>query len=80
MTDDQLQKLLGKRIQQLRLERGLKQEEMCQFGFEYKYYQRIEYGEKNLSLKILNRLSKAFKIEIAELNFLSWRQPADWRV
>ncbi|MFH1965523.1 MAG: helix-turn-helix transcriptional regulator [Acidobacteriota bacterium] len=67
MTDEQLQRLLGKRIQQLRLERGLKQEEMCQFGFEYKYYQLIEYGEKNLSLKILNRLSKAFKIEIAEL-------------
>mgnify|MGYP000871709449 CR=1 FL=1 len=67
MTDEDLKSLLGKRIRQLRLERGLKQEEMCQFGFEYKYYQRIEYGEKNLSLKTLNRLSKAFQIEIAEL-------------
>jgi len=67
MTDEELKSLLGKRIRQLRLERGLKQEEMCQFGFEYKYYQRIEYGEKNLSLKTLNRLSKAFQIEIAEL-------------
>ena len=67
MTDEELKCLLGKRIRQLRLERGLKQEEMCQFGFEYKYYQRIEYGEKNLSLKTLNRLSKAFQIEIAEL-------------
>jgi transcriptional regulator with XRE-family HTH domain len=40
---------------------------MCQFGFEYKYYQRIEYGQKNLSLKTLNKLAKAFGIELAEL-------------
>jgi len=32
-------------------------------GFEYKYYQRIEYGQKNLSLKTLNKLAKAFGLE-----------------
>ena len=40
---------------------------MCQFGFEYKYYQRIEYGQKNLSLKTLNKLSKAFRIPVSKL-------------
>jgi hypothetical protein len=40
---------------------------MCQFGFEYKYYQRIKYGQKNLSLKMLNRLAKAFGIKVEEL-------------
>jgi hypothetical protein len=50
------------RVRQLRLARGLKQEGMCRFGFEYKYYQRIEYGQKNLSLKNLNKLAKAFVI------------------
>ena len=40
---------------------------MCQYGFEYKYYQRIEYGQKNLSLKTLNRLSRAFDISVSEL-------------
>ena len=38
-------KQVGERISQLRQARGLKQEDMCQFGFDYKYYQRIEYGQ-----------------------------------
>jgi transcriptional regulator with XRE-family HTH domain len=67
MTDERLMKAVGKRIRQLRVERGLKQEEMCRFGFEYKYYQRIEYGQKNLSLKTLNRLAKAFEIQLHDL-------------
>jgi transcriptional regulator with XRE-family HTH domain len=67
MTDERLMRMVGKRVRELRLERGLKQEEMCQFGFEYKYYQRIEYGQKNLSLKTLNKLAKAFKTNIEEL-------------
>ena len=67
MTDKRLMELLGKRVRQLRIERGLKQEEMCRFGFDYKYYQRIEYGEKNLTLKSLNKLAKAFGVPISEL-------------
>jgi len=67
MTDKRLMELLGKRVRQLRIERRLKQEEMCRFGFDYKYYQRIEYGEKNLTLKSLNKLAKAFGVPMSEL-------------
>jgi transcriptional regulator with XRE-family HTH domain len=67
MTDERFLKLVGKRVRELRLARGLKQEDMCRFGFEYKYYQRIEYGQKNLSLKTLNKLSKAFGVPPSEL-------------
>ncbi len=67
MTDEQLLRLVGERVRQLRKDRGLRQEDMCQFGFEYKYSQRIEYGQKNLSLKTLNRLSRAFDISVSEL-------------
>ena len=67
MTDKRLMELMGKRVRQLRIERGLKQEEMCRFGFDYKYYQRIEYGEKNLTLKSLNKLAKAFGVPMSEL-------------
>jgi transcriptional regulator with XRE-family HTH domain len=67
MTDERLMKHVGKRVRELRISRGLKQEQMCRFGFEYKYYQRIEYGQKNLSLKTLNKLAKAFGVPIAEL-------------
>jgi len=54
-------------MRDLRLAKGLRQEDMCQFGFEYKYYQRIEYGQKNLSLKTLNKLAKAFRVPISKL-------------
>ncbi len=67
MTDERLMRMVGKRVRELRLARGLKQEDMCQFGFEYKYYQRIEYGQKNLTLKILNRLAKAFGVSVSDL-------------
>ncbi len=58
---------MGKRVRQLRMAKGLKQEEICRFGFDYKYYQRIEYGEKNLTLKTLNKLAKAFDVPVSEL-------------
>ena len=58
---------VGKRVRQLRIAKGLKQEDMCRFGFDYKYYQRIEYGEKNLTLKSLNKLAKAFGKAVREL-------------
>ena len=67
MTDERLRQLLGRRLRQLRTERGLKQEDMCKFGFDYKYYQRIEYGEKNLTLKTLNKLAKAFGVPLSDL-------------
>jgi transcriptional regulator with XRE-family HTH domain len=67
MTEARLLKLVGKRIRQLRLEHGFTQEQMTRFGLDYKYYQRIEYGEKNLSLRTFYKISKAFGISISEL-------------
>jgi transcriptional regulator with XRE-family HTH domain len=67
MTETRLLKLVGKRIRQLRVERGLTQEQMTRFGLDYKYYQRIEYGQKNLSLRTLYKIAKAFDISISEL-------------
>ena len=59
--------MVGKRVRELRIAKGLKQEDMCQFGFDYKYYQRIEYGEKNLTLKTLNKLAKGLGVSVSEL-------------
>ena len=67
MTDEELRRKLGQRVQQLREAKGLRQEDMCEFGFDYKYYQRIEYGQKNLTLELLNRLAHAFDIPVGEL-------------
>jgi transcriptional regulator with XRE-family HTH domain len=67
MTEARLLKLVGKRIRQLRIERGFTQEQMTRFGIDYKYYQRIEYGEKNLSLRTLYKIARAFDMPISEL-------------
>ncbi len=67
MTDKRLMQLVGKRVRELRIAKGLKQEDMCQFGFDYKYYQRIEYGEKNLTLKTLNKLAEGLGVPVSEL-------------
>jgi transcriptional regulator with XRE-family HTH domain len=66
MTEERFMKLVGKRIRQLRLQNGLTQDDMAHH-FEYRYYQRIEHGDRNISPKILNRLSKALGVPALEL-------------
>lgn len=67
MTEERLLKLLGRRVRQLREERGLKQDDMIQLGFNEKYYQRIEYGQKNCTVRTLSRLAAAFKVSVDDL-------------
>jgi len=40
---------------------------MVKHGFNYRYYLRIESGDQNLSLMLINRLAKAFGVEPADL-------------
>jgi len=51
----------------LRQKAGLTQEDMMSHGFRRRYYQRIESGTVNLSLKSLNKLAKAFRVSFSEL-------------
>ena len=67
MTDERLRKLVARRIQQLRREAGRTQEDMRDHGFGYRYYQRLEAGEKDLRLSTLNRLANTFKISVRDL-------------
>ncbi len=67
MTDKKLMRLVGQRLRQLRTERDMTQEDMTDFGFDYRYYQRIESGERNVTLKTLNKLASAFKVPIKNL-------------
>jgi transcriptional regulator with XRE-family HTH domain len=67
MTDERLLKLVGKRVYDLRKKADLTQEDMMSYGFERRYYQRIESGTVNLSLKSLNKLAKVFGLSVSEL-------------
>ena len=55
---------------------------MSRYGFEYRYYQHIEYGERNLTLKTLNKLAKALGVQPSELLSASWsaQQPPGHRI
>jgi len=70
MTFEAEAKRLGKRIQELRKRRGLRQEDMEEFGIPYKYYQRIESPGShpvNVTLKTLMKIAKALEVEVSEL-------------
>ena len=66
MTDERFMELVADRIQRIRRSRKFTQEDMQNFGFNYRYYQMIESGAANLTLKSVNRLAKAFQVPALE--------------
>lgn len=64
---DRFLRRLGKRIKELRIERGLTQEDMMDFGFAWRRYQRIEAGQQPITLRTAYRLARAFKVTVADL-------------
>lgn len=67
MTLEQAQKRLGAAIRRLREAQGFTQEEMRSFGFNYRYFQKIEAGFVNPTLGTLLKLSKALKCPMSDL-------------
>lgn len=58
---------LRRKINKLRIERGLTQGDMQEFELSLRQFQRIEKGEtSNITLSSLFKLSKAFKISMSE--------------
>lgn len=67
MADDVLV-AFGRRIRELRLARGWTQEELAErTGFHRNYIGMAERGERNVSLRNLAVMSKAFGIKISRL-------------
>lgn len=60
---------LGRRIKKLREQRGLRQEDMEDFGIGYKYYQRIEAPGShpaNITMRTLLKIARALDAEPSE--------------
>jgi transcriptional regulator with XRE-family HTH domain len=51
----------GQRVRALRRARGLTQEDMTDFGFAIRHYQRIEAG-RSVTLQTLWKLARAFGV------------------
>ena len=65
MTFSAYQKNVGRNIQKARKQRELTQEKMAAFGFNYRYFQKLEGGKVNPTLKTLWELSKVLKCSIS---------------
>lgn len=63
----ELLRRVSKNIKEQRLARGLKQTDMGQYGFGYRWYQRLESGRHVPTLPTLIKLAKALNIDIVEL-------------
>lgn len=67
MPDPKFLANLGARIKELRMRKGLTQNELAiQCNFEKASMSRIESGKTNITVLTLRRISKALEVEIPE--------------
>lgn len=58
---------LSRNIKEQRLAKGLKQTDMGQYGFGYRWYQRLESGRHVPTLPTLIKLARALEVELSDL-------------
>lgn len=67
---DKLAVMIGNRIREARKAKGLRQEDMKSLGISYKYFQTVENGRVNPTLKTIQKIADALGIEATELFYL----------
>ncbi|MBI3019370.1 MAG: helix-turn-helix transcriptional regulator [Deltaproteobacteria bacterium] len=58
---------VSKNIRRIRKEKNILQKDLSKHGMSYRYYQKIESGKANLTLKSLYDLAQVFNVPIDEL-------------
>ncbi|MFH1792729.1 MAG: helix-turn-helix domain-containing protein [Patescibacteria group bacterium] len=67
-TKDETLRALGKKVQKLRGELNLTQEDLAhQLGISRVYMGYIEQGRESPSLKLLMKISRKFKVKVEDL-------------
>lgn len=68
MAEGQLQRMLGQNLAEIRRRRGLSQERFADvIGYHRTYVGGLERGERNVSLKVVERLGDLLDVEPVEL-------------
>lgn len=63
-----IKKKFGKKVKLLRIERGWSQEKLALIAdLDRTYIPSIEKGERNVSITVIEKIAKAFKLNISEL-------------
>lgn len=62
-----VQRKIGLRLKELRLEKGLRQEDLERWDFSYRYYGKLERGIVNPTLGTLIRLCEIFDVTLSDL-------------
>jgi transcriptional regulator with XRE-family HTH domain len=66
--EDSLQIKVGKRIQEIRIEKNLSQQDLAaKCNFEKSNMSRLEAGRANATLSTLETVSKALEVDVIEL-------------
>jgi transcriptional regulator with XRE-family HTH domain len=63
----EFQRRFAKRVRRLREARGLRQEDLENFGLSWKSVQKLEYGITDPKISTLLKLCGAFKLTLVEL-------------
>jgi transcriptional regulator with XRE-family HTH domain len=64
----ELHKSFGKRIRELRNQRGLSQEKLAELsGLHRNYIGMVERAERNISLANIGKLAKVFRVSLSQL-------------
>ena len=67
-TKTSIQKQFGKKVRELRIERGYSQEAFAfECGLHRTYIGCIERGEKNITITNIEKIAKALKVHIYKL-------------
>lgn len=67
MDTSELKKQLGNRLRELRAGKGMRQEDLEEYGFSYRYYGKMERGLVNPTLETLARLCEIFEVSLTDL-------------
>jgi transcriptional regulator with XRE-family HTH domain len=60
-------KRLGQNVRRARWRAGLTQQDVAAKGITYRYYQELERGQRNPSLRMLVELSDILNVRVADL-------------
>ena len=74
MNDEDILKTFGDRVRQLRQAKGWSQEQLAaRAGLQRTYVGGVERGERNISVRSLDKLARAFETALSDLLYFDAR-------